>query len=114
VLERSIALDAAEARLLSQKIELDKLRLEIARLKRMKYGRSPEQLDQELTQIQLTLEDLESTLAQQPESSDQHPRTRCSLCGRRYQSTCLEKRWCTRRPVPVPSAAEDCVRWART
>ena len=68
VLERGTALEAAEARLLSQKLELEKLRFEIAYLKRMKYGRSSEQLDQQLTQIQLTLEDLESSLAQKPEA----------------------------------------------
>jgi transposase len=68
VLERGTALEAAEARLLSQKLELEKLRFEIAYLKRMKYGRSSEQLDQQLTQMQLTLEDLESSLAQKPEA----------------------------------------------
>jgi hypothetical protein len=68
VLERSTALEVAEALLISQKLELEKLRFQISCLKRMKYGRSSEQLDQQLTQIQLTLEDLESSLAQQPEA----------------------------------------------
>lgn len=68
VLARSTALEAAQALLISQKLELEKLRFEIACLKRMKYGRSSEQLDQQLTQIQLTLEDLESSLAQTPEA----------------------------------------------
>jgi transposase len=61
------ALQSAEARLISQKLELEKLRYEIACLKRMKYGRSSEQLDQQLRQMQLTLEDLEASLASQPE-----------------------------------------------
>ena len=68
VRQRSSKLEAAEALLLSQKLELEKLRFEIATLKRMKFGRSSEQLDQQLIQMQLTLEDLESSLAQKPEA----------------------------------------------
>ena len=64
---RSTALEAAEARLISQNLELEKLRFEIACLKRMKYGRSSEQLDAKITQMQLTLEDLEASLAEKPE-----------------------------------------------
>jgi len=74
VCERSTQLQSAENRLqtaealvLSQKLQLEKLRFEIALLKRMKFGRSSEQLDQHLTQMQLTLEDLEASLAQKPE-----------------------------------------------
>jgi transposase len=59
VLERSTKLEVAEALLISQKLELEKLRFEIASLKRMKYGRSSEQLDRELLQMQLSIEDLE-------------------------------------------------------
>ena len=67
VLKHSTALEVAEALVISQKLELEKLRFEIACLKRERYGRSSEQLDHQLTQIQLTLEDLESSLAQKPE-----------------------------------------------
>ena len=66
VLKHSVALEAAEARLIAQKLELEKLRFEIACLKRMRYGRSSEQLDAKLTQMQLTLEDLEASLAERP------------------------------------------------
>jgi transposase len=54
---------------ISQEIELEKLRFEIACLKRARYGRSSEQLDSQLTQMQLTLEDLEATRATLPEQS---------------------------------------------
>jgi len=64
--ERSAALEAARAIVIAQKLELEKLRFEIACLKRMKYGRSSEQLDAKITQMQLTLEDLEASLAEQP------------------------------------------------
>jgi transposase len=66
VLEHSAALEAAKALVISQQLELEKLRFEIACLKRMKYGRSSEQLDAKITQMQLTLEDLEASLAEQP------------------------------------------------
>src|SRR5271169_4429720 len=64
--ERSAKLEAAEALVLSQKLQLEKLRFEIACLKRQRYGRSSEQLDQQLTQMQLSIEDLEASLAQKP------------------------------------------------
>jgi len=60
-------LAAAKALVLSQKLELEKLRFEIAYLKRWRYGRSSEQLDSKLSQMQLTLEDLEASLAEIPE-----------------------------------------------
>ncbi len=67
VLEHSEKLEAAQALVISQKLELEKLRFEIACLKRAKYGRSSEQLDAKILQMQLTLEDLEASLAATPE-----------------------------------------------
>jgi transposase len=67
VMTRSTALEVAEALVIAQKLELEKLRFQIACLKRSKFGRSSEQLDPHLTQMQLTLEDLEASLAQMPE-----------------------------------------------
>jgi transposase len=69
VLEKRSALQSAEALVIAQRLELEKLRYEIACLKRMKFGRSSEQLDRELLQMQLTLEDLEASLASQPEAA---------------------------------------------
>src|SRR5271168_769715 len=66
ILERSTKLEAAEALLISKNLELEKLRFEVAYLKRMKYGRSSEQLDRELLQMQLSIEDLEASLAAKP------------------------------------------------
>ena len=66
VLERGAKLDAAEALLIFKNLELEKLRFQVAYLKRMKYGRSSEQLDGELLQMQLSIEDLEASLASKP------------------------------------------------
>ena len=73
ILERSAKLEAAEALLISQKLELEKLRFEIACLKRSKYGRSSEALDRELLQMQLSIEDLEASLAAKPASARPAP-----------------------------------------
>jgi len=64
--ERSAKLEAAEALLIFKNLELEKLRFQIAYLKRVKYGRSSEALDRELLQMQLSIEDLEATLASKP------------------------------------------------
>jgi transposase len=61
--EQEALLEVAEAKVLSQKLELEKLRFQIAYLKRQKYGRSSEQLDRQLVQMQLSIEDLEASLA---------------------------------------------------
>jgi len=67
VRDHAAAIRIQEALLISQKLELEKLQYEIAVLKRMRFGRSSEQLDDKLTQMTLTLEDLEASLAEQPE-----------------------------------------------
>ena len=59
-------LQIAEAMVLSQKLELEKLRFQIAYLKRQRYGRSSEQMDRQLVQMQLSIEDLEASLASMP------------------------------------------------
>src|SRR5580704_8923832 len=61
--EHEALLEVAEAKVLSQKLELEKLRFQIAYLKRQKYGRCSEQLDRQLVQMQLSIEDLEASLA---------------------------------------------------
>jgi len=72
--ERNRALQSAEARVIAQKLELEKLRFQLACLRRMKFGRSSEALDLQLSQVQLTLEDLEATLASKPESMRPAPK----------------------------------------
>ncbi len=43
---------------------IEKLKLEIARLKRMQFGRSSEKLDERIEQLELIVEDLETSQAQ--------------------------------------------------
>jgi transposase len=52
------------ALLLSRQVEIDKLKLQLARLRRMHFGRSSEQLDHSIAQLELSLEELEASEAQ--------------------------------------------------
>jgi transposase len=48
------------ALLLSREVLLEKLKIELLRLKRMRFGQSSEQLDTKIAQLELTLEELEA------------------------------------------------------
>jgi transposase len=47
------------ARLLSNSLQIEQLKLQLSKLRRMQFGRSSEQIDQRIAQLELTLEDLE-------------------------------------------------------
>ena len=49
---------AAEAGLLVKTLEAEKLKLELARLKRMQFGQSSERIEREIEQLELRLESL--------------------------------------------------------
>lgn len=68
VLEQLDEMQATRAALIIEQLKVEKLRFEIARLKRERYGRSSEQMDTKLDQLELTIEDLEASQAALPES----------------------------------------------
>src|SRR4030081_448257 len=53
-------LAAAKAGLLSKTLEIEKLKLQLARLRRAQFGRSSEKIAREIEQLELMLEDLEA------------------------------------------------------
>ncbi len=53
-------LEAARAGLLATALEIEKLKVQIARLRKQRFGRSSEKLDREIAQLELVLEDLEA------------------------------------------------------
>jgi transposase len=55
---------AQRAAILSRDVLIEKMRLELARLKRKQFGRSSEHLAQRIAQLELTLEELEASAAQ--------------------------------------------------
>ena len=54
------------ARLLSNKLQIEQLKLELSKLKRIQFGRSSEQLDARIAQLELTLEEFEAREAALP------------------------------------------------
>ena len=54
---------AAEAGLLAKTLEAEKLKFELARLKRMSFGASSERIEREIEQLELRLEEIETTAA---------------------------------------------------
>ena len=59
---RTLILEQQEE-LLSRDTEIENLRLLILKLKRMQFGRSSEKLNQQIEQLELRLEDLETNRA---------------------------------------------------
>jgi transposase len=57
------ALEALSAQLRSRDVLIEHLKLQLARLKRMKFGRSSEQLDAQIAQLEFSLEELEGNAA---------------------------------------------------
>jgi len=55
--------DALSAKLRSRDVLIEQLKLQLARLKRMKFGRSSETLDAQIGQLELSLEELEANEA---------------------------------------------------
>ena len=64
---REAELAAAKAGLLAKALEIEKLKLQIARLRRMQFGRSSEKIERTIEQLELRLEELE---AETPAASD--------------------------------------------
>jgi transposase len=55
---------AQRAELLDRDLQIEKMRIELARLRRLQFGRSSEQLDTQVAQLELSLEELEASQRQ--------------------------------------------------
>jgi transposase len=82
-----------QALLLSRDLEIEQLKLQLARLRRMQFGRSSEQLDAQIAQLELTLEDLEASEAALPLPATASPR--------------IERAKPVRRPLPEHLPREE-------
>ncbi len=89
-----------QARLSDRDHEIERLRLLIAKLKRLQYGRSSEKLDAKIDQLELVLEDLEASRATQA------PRREVP------ESPLPQKSKPVRRPLPAHLPREDVVHGA--
>lgn len=83
------------AALLSRQLEIDKLKLQLARLRRMHFGRSSEQLDQHIAQLELSLEELEASEAV------------LAAVGAPKSTSAAPKQQPIRRPLPEHLAREE-------
>jgi len=59
--------DTLSAKLRSRDVLIEHLKLQLARLRRMKFGRSSEALDEKIAQLELSLEELEANAASEPQ-----------------------------------------------
>ena len=66
----STELAAAKAGLINYALQIEKLKHQLARLRRQKYGSSSESIDREIEQLELTLEELEATKAESEAKSE--------------------------------------------
>lgn len=73
IVAKDAELAAAKEGLKVKVLELEKLKIELARLKRMKFGRSSERLDREIKQTELLIEDLEAETAGDQKVDDLAP-----------------------------------------
>src|SRR3954471_10322481 len=55
-----VELKAAEASVQLRTLEIEKLKLQIAKLRRMQFGRSSERITRQIAQLELQLEELET------------------------------------------------------
>jgi len=62
---RLVELAASEARLKVALLEIEQIKMQLAVLRRQRYGQSSERLDGEIVQLELRLEDLEETVGEQ-------------------------------------------------
>ena len=88
-------LKSKDAELHAQVLRIDQLKAQLAKLKRMQFGRSSEKLDREIEQLELLLEDLREDEAERPAEQQSAVRE--------------EKQKPARRPLPQSLPREEIV-----
>lgn len=116
--EREAELASARAELTGARLLIERYRLELAALRRQRFGASSEKLDGRIAQLELLLEDLEEGEAAAPaRGGPDRPRRNgpgysrsASPCRRIYRV----RMWCIRRAMSAPAVAVGISRpWAR-
>jgi len=69
----SAELAAARAGLMSNAVEIEKLKFQLAKLRRLKYGNSSERIEREIAQLELRLEELEASKAEAEAKAEAAP-----------------------------------------
>lgn len=95
---RAAELAAAKAGLMAKALEVEKLKLQIARLQRMQFGRSSEKIARTIEQLELRLEELE---AETPAASDDAPAANGEPSSPIEQSSPPDRKKSARRALPA-------------
>jgi len=74
IAQRDEQLRLAEAKILYSTLEIDNLKMQLARLRRMQFGRSSEKLSEAIEQIEFKLEELETDVAAKQSPAVSAPR----------------------------------------
>ena len=100
-----------KARLTTALLEIEQIKMQLATLRRQRYGQSSERLDSDITQLEMRLEDCEENSA----SRSRHVRSRIatarsgharSLGANRCRRICRARWWCmSRRSSAVAAIA---------
>ena len=108
VLTQQEQLLSKDEQLASRDTEIEHLKLLIAKLRRMQFGRSSEKLDRQIEQLELRLEELQTSQAENKcrqrccKTEHRSNRLPAPLCGGRCRSTCRAKRGSTCQNKTVP------------
>jgi transposase len=93
---REAELAAAKAGLVTKALEIEKLKIQIARLRRQQFGRSSEKIDRIIEQLELMLDELESEAASGPLVIEPSAAT----ADDEGESAATRKKSSGRRPLP--------------
>ena len=103
---REAELAAARAGLVAKALEIEKYKLQIARLRRMQFGRSSEKIARTIEQLELKLEELE---AETPAAGASDDASLCEHAPSIEQTSSLERKKSERRRLPLHLPSRDIV-----
>lgn len=102
-----MTIEAARSALRTRELEVEHLKLVLAKLRRMQYGRRSEQLDERIGQLELSIEELEATLVQEAPASEAAHEPK-SQPVRRALPTTLPRELVTHAAVEPGCACPEC------
>jgi uncharacterized protein (DUF3084 family) len=110
--ERERVIAVRDAELYAKTLQIENLKAQLAVLRRSRYGRSSEKLDQEIEQLELLLGELEEGVAEGRTRAEQLAQLPTApgrpMAVSRCQNICRARRSFTRQPRAAPAAAARC------
>ena len=111
-------LKVAELSVQDKALEIEKLKLQIAKLRRMQFGRSSERISRQIEQLELRLEELETGEAEAdakasrpiPPNRWRRSASAPNRSASRCRIICRARRWCISLPTMAPANAPTAAR----